>query len=81
MNMQSWNPNSWRELPILQQPQYPDQDILKSVEGQLKSAPPLVFAEETRSLFKQLEYVCEGRAFLLQGGALLSWPSTDFNMS
>jgi len=50
--MQSWNPNSWRELPILQQPQYPDQDVLKSVEGQLKTAPPLVFAEETRSLFK-----------------------------
>ncbi len=68
MNMQSWNPNSWRELPILQQPQYPDQDVLKSVESQLKSAPPLVFAEETRSLFKQLEDVCEGRAFLLQGG-------------
>ncbi|WP_213610217.1 class II 3-deoxy-7-phosphoheptulonate synthase [Pseudoalteromonas sp.] len=66
--MQSWNPNSWRELPILQQPQYPDQDVLKSVESQLKSAPPLVFAEETRSLFKQLEDVCEGRAFLLQGG-------------
>ena len=26
-----------------------------------------MFAEETRSLFKQLEDVCEGRAFLLQG--------------
>ncbi len=68
MNMQTWNPNSWRELPILQQPNYPDQESLKSVEAQLKSAPPLVFAEETRSLFKQLEDVCEGRAFLLQGG-------------
>ncbi|CAD2223522.1 Phospho-2-dehydro-3-deoxyheptonate aldolase [Pseudoalteromonas sp. 3J6] len=78
MNMQSWNPNSWRELPILQQPQYPDQDILKSVEGQLKSAPPLVFAEETRSLFKQLEDVCEGRAFLLQGGDCAE-SFSDFN--
>ena len=76
--MQSWNPNSWRELPILQQPQYPDQDILKSVEGQLKSAPPLVFAEETRSLFKQLEDVCEGRAFLLQGGDCAE-SFSDFN--
>lgn len=78
MNMQSWNPNSWRELPILQQPQYPDPDILKSVESQLKSAPPLVFAEETRSLFKQLEDVCEGRAFLLQGGDCAE-SFSDFN--
>ena len=78
MNMQSWNPNSWRELPILQQPQYPDQDVLKSVEGQLKTAPPLVFAEETRSLFKQLEDVCEGRAFLLQGGDCAE-SFSDFN--
>ncbi len=78
MNMQSWNPNSWRELPILQQPQYPDQAVLKSVESQLKSAPPLVFAEETRSLFKQLEDVCEGRAFLLQGGDCAE-SFSDFN--
>ena len=76
--MQSWNPNSWRELPILQQPQYPDQEALKTVEGQLKSAPPLVFAEETRSLFKQLEDVCEGRAFLLQGGDCAE-SFSDFN--
>ena len=76
--MQSWNPNSWRELSILQQPQYPDQDVLKSVEGQLKTAPPLVFAEETRSLFKQLEDVCEGRAFLLQGGDCAE-SFSDFN--
>lgn len=78
MSMQSWNPNSWRELPILQQPQYPDQNVLKSVESQLKSAPPLVFAEETRSLFKQLEDVCEGRAFLLQGGDCAE-SFSDFN--
>lgn len=78
MNMQTWNPNSWRELPILQQPNYPDQESLKSVEAQLKSAPPLVFAEETRSLFKQLEDVCEGRAFLLQGGDCAE-SFSDFN--
>lgn len=76
--MQSWNPNSWRDLPILQQPQYPDQEELKTVESQLKSAPPLVFAEETRSLFKQLEDVCEGRAFLLQGGDCAE-SFSDFN--
>lgn len=76
--MQSWNPNSWREHPIVQQPQYPNQDALKIVESQLKSAPPLVFAEETRSLFKQLEDVCEGKAFLLQGGDCAE-SFSDFN--
>lgn len=76
--MQSWNPNSWREHPIVQQPQYPDQDALKTVESQLNSAPPLVFAEETRSLFKQLEDVCEGKAFLLQGGDCAE-SFSDFN--
>ncbi len=76
--MQSWNPDSWRNLPILQQPEYPDKEALKQVEGQLKSAPPLVFAEETRSLFKQLEDVCEGRAFLLQGGDCAE-SFSDFN--
>tara|TARA_B100000700_G_C15019537_1_gene844954 strand:+ start:106 stop:1455 length:1350 start_codon:yes stop_codon:yes gene_type:complete len=63
-----WSPNSWRDLPIVQQPTYPDEAQLGKVESELNNAPPLVFAEETRSLFKQLEDVCEGRAFLLQGG-------------
>ncbi|MEM0516452.1 3-deoxy-7-phosphoheptulonate synthase class II [Pseudoalteromonas sp. YIC-827] len=66
--MKPWSPNSWRDFPIVQQPTYPDQGVLANVENELNSAPPLVFAEETRSLFKQLEDVCEGRAFLLQGG-------------
>ena len=66
--MKPWSPNSWRDFPIVQQPTYPDQQALASVEQEINSAPPLVFAEETRSLFKHLEDVCEGRAFLLQGG-------------
>ncbi|WP_404396909.1 class II 3-deoxy-7-phosphoheptulonate synthase [Pseudoalteromonas phenolica] len=66
--MNNWNPNSWRDFPIVQQPEYPDQAQLKQVEKQLNSAPPLVFAEETRSLYKSLTDVCEGKAFLLQGG-------------
>jgi 3-deoxy-7-phosphoheptulonate synthase len=66
--MNNWNPNSWRDFQIVQQPEYPDQAQLKQVEKQLNSAPPLVFAEETRSLYKSLADVCEGKAFLLQGG-------------
>ncbi len=67
-NMKPWSPDSWREHPIVQQPEYPDKFELESVEKQINAAPPLVFAEETRSLYKSLADVCEGKAFLLQGG-------------
>jgi 3-deoxy-7-phosphoheptulonate synthase len=66
--MSDWNPSSWREKPILQQPAYPDLELLKQVEKTLKNYPPLVFAGEARNLKKQLAEVSEGRAFLLQGG-------------
>lgn len=66
--MSQWHPNSWREKPILQQPQYDDEKQLKEVGAKLQSYPPLVFAEETRALFKELGQVCEGKGFLLQGG-------------
>lgn len=64
----TWTPDSWRNKPILQQPKYKDPNRLKYVEDQIATYPPLVFAEETRQLFRQLEKVCEGKAFLLQGG-------------
>ncbi len=66
--MSNWSPSSWRQKPILQQPTYPDQDHLQRVESKLRDYPPLVFAGEARTLKKQLAEVCEGRAFLLQGG-------------
>ena len=65
---QTWSPNSWRKLPIRQQPNWPDEAALGRVEDKLKSFPPLVFAGEARSLKAQLGEVAEGRAFLLQGG-------------
>ncbi len=66
--MSNWNPSSWRDKPILQQPTYPDQALLQDVENELKNYPPLVFAGEARNLKKQLAEVASGRAFLLQGG-------------
>jgi 3-deoxy-7-phosphoheptulonate synthase len=63
-----WTPNSWRDKPILQQPTYNNQQVLQEVERKIASYPPLVFAEETRQLYKQLGAVCEGKGFLLQGG-------------
>lgn len=65
---QAWNPQSWRGKPIKQVPEYPDKAALASVETQLKTYPPLVFAGEARNLKASLAEVAEGRAFLLQGG-------------
>ncbi len=66
--MSQWQPNSWREFPILQQPNYKDLSKLNSVECELNKFPPLVFAEETRELYRQLANVSQGQGFLLQGG-------------
>jgi 3-deoxy-7-phosphoheptulonate synthase len=66
--MQNWSPNSWRNKPIVQQPEYLDQHALKQVETSLSTMPPLVFAGEIRALRSQLADVANGKAFLLQGG-------------
>jgi 3-deoxy-7-phosphoheptulonate synthase len=63
-----WSPNSWRSKDIRQVPEYPDQDVLASVEAELRTYPPLVFAGEARRLREGLADVAAGRAFLLQGG-------------
>ena len=64
----TWNPGRWRGLPIKQQPAWPDAVALADVEERLGRMPPLVFAGEARRLRERLARVCEGRAFLLQGG-------------
>lgn len=66
--MGNWSRSSWRDMPIKQQPIYPNQAKLEEVETLLKNYPPLVFAGEARNLKKSLADVCEGKAFLLQGG-------------
>lgn len=66
--MAQWRPDSWCDYPILQQPNYSDLEQLKLVEQQLHGYPPLVFAAETRELYRQLGEVSQGKGFLLQGG-------------
>ncbi len=63
-----WAVNSWRELPIKQQPAYENQDALKAAEQQLKNFPPLVSIDEVEKLKAELAAVSRGEAFLLQGG-------------
>ena len=63
-----WTPSSWRDFPIKQQPIYEDMKKVKKVEKELSTYPPLIFAQEARSLKEQLADVANGKAFLLQGG-------------
>ncbi|MFB2553647.1 class II 3-deoxy-7-phosphoheptulonate synthase [Ensifer soli] len=66
--VQNWNPTSWRQKPISQVPDYPEQAALEAAEAQLATFPPLVFAGEARRLKSSLAKVAEGKGFLLQGG-------------
>ncbi len=64
----TWQPNSWRSLPISQVPEYPDAERLQAVEKIISGRPPLVFAGEAQRLRQRLAAVANGEAFLLQGG-------------
>jgi 3-deoxy-7-phosphoheptulonate synthase len=63
-----WTPSSWRSLPALQQPEWPDPAAVDAVRQRLGQLPPLVFAGEARALLRSLGEAVEGRAFLLQAG-------------
>ena len=69
----TWAPDSWRELPIKQQPAWPDQAALEAAEARLRGYPPLVFAGEARRLKAQLGEIAEGRAIDPDAEALRSW--------
>ncbi|MET0480376.1 MAG: class II 3-deoxy-7-phosphoheptulonate synthase [Mycetocola sp.] len=58
----------WRELPIKQQPEWPDADAVGRASAQIASFPPLVFAGEVDILRERLARAASGHAFLLQGG-------------
>lgn len=58
----------WRSLPIRQQPQWPDADLVAAASHRIASFPPLVFAGEVDDLRDRLAKAASGQAFLLQGG-------------
>ena len=66
--IEPWTPSSWRSLPALQQPGWPDPAAVEVVRERLRQLPPLVFAGEARALLRALGEAVEGRAFLLQAG-------------
>lgn len=60
--------DNWKNLPIKQQPKWPDQGVADSVVNELSGMPPLVFAGEVDMLRDRLARVASGQSFLLQGG-------------
>tara|TARA_B100000686_G_C16768886_1_gene963698 strand:- start:746 stop:2104 length:1359 start_codon:yes stop_codon:yes gene_type:complete len=66
--LNEWSPDSWRQLPAEQQPDWPDTDEVAAVLHEISKLPPLVFAGEARTLKHQLANVCNGNALLLQAG-------------
>jgi 3-deoxy-7-phosphoheptulonate synthase len=63
-----WEPASWRNHPIVQQPDWPDPAGVGRVTDEIARRPPLVLAAEIRDLQRALAAVADGRAFLLQAG-------------
>ena len=60
--------DSWRSLPIKQQPQWYDAAAVDRASAELATYPPLVFAGEVDQLKYRLGQAAAGEAFLLQGG-------------
>ena len=63
-----WNPHSWKERPIRQQPRYADAQAVASALDRVRNLPPLVSAGEVMNLRASLARAARGEAFLLQGG-------------
>ncbi|WP_201518673.1 class II 3-deoxy-7-phosphoheptulonate synthase [Gulosibacter hominis] len=60
--------DNWRELPIRQQPSWPDRAQADKVLADIATRPPLVFAGEVDRLRTRLAAAARGEAFVLQGG-------------
>jgi len=58
----------WRQLPIKQQPEWPDAAAVAAASAELATLPPLIFAGEVDILRERLARAARGDAFLLQGG-------------
>lgn len=60
--------DTWRDLPIKQQPTWSDAERVAEISRQISALPPLVFAGEVDNLRDRLARAASGEAFLLQGG-------------
>lgn len=63
-----WSPSSWKNKPVAQSVEYPDETALRDTLIQLSQLPPLVTSWEVERLKSQLAEAARGERFLLQGG-------------
>ncbi len=63
-----WQPDTWRNHPVAQQPDWPDVAAVADAERRLLQLPPLVTPEECRALTAALAEAADGRALVLQAG-------------
>jgi 3-deoxy-7-phosphoheptulonate synthase len=68
VEVQALGLDRWRERPRAQTPPWPDLKTVAEVCGLLSSVPSIVAPYEVDQLRERLAMVCEGNAFLLQGG-------------
>lgn len=64
----SWHPTGWRQLPIEQQPDWPDRDELDAVADYLHGLPALTPVEEILRLREDLARANAEPGFVLQAG-------------
>lgn len=74
----NWTKDSWQNCEIRHIPDYKNAKLLQEAKEELETYPPLVFAEEIRSLQDKLSLANDGEAFLLQGGTCAE-SFRDFN--
>jgi 3-deoxy-7-phosphoheptulonate synthase len=68
VEVESLGLDAWRALPRAQTPPWPDEAAVAEVCGVLDTVPSIVAPYEVDHLRVRLAQVCEGEAFLLQGG-------------
>jgi 3-deoxy-7-phosphoheptulonate synthase len=66
--MSTWHPLSFRDRPIAQGVDYPDEAKLEATLTRLRQLPPLVTSWEVERLKSHLAEAQEGKRFVLQGG-------------
>jgi 3-deoxy-7-phosphoheptulonate synthase len=66
--LEPWTPDSWQGRAATQQPDYPDQALVRSVVDELSRLPPLVTSWEIEALRQQLAEAARGERFILHGG-------------
>jgi 3-deoxy-7-phosphoheptulonate synthase len=68
VDARNWSPQSWRDFPAMQQPEYPDPAAVDRVLTELSQLPPLAVSWEIVQLRQQLAEAATGLRFVLQGG-------------